>query len=842
MKQQVQQGVFAVFAVMIALWLSLPAHSAATTSTPSCAAHETVAPLSTFISVQEQLVISALRVQCASDELFLSFGSQSIDIPTDTWISGDIAFIVSHAPTSDLPVIPLTHSHHPVILEQEEGWLEAVPHQLELTVQTYEEEWIHDVPINADEPHAFFLANDSTAQFTPLSFEEWLRIYLFHGAIRISELFPNPSGADSEQEYIELHHVPELRHAPIEYDVQEEAHEEEIEAYSLEGFTVADATRTYTLEPFHIEPGTSVRIQYHQSRITLNNQHDTLWLYDASGLPLDYVSYGPSREQHHVTRMDAGWMWCHAQHGCIEEDLRIPPTQEPAAQEDEPVDDAPMDDEEQETEQDPIPPATPETVDQEHDAPTDPAAAEQVRLSEVYASPHTGDPEWIELFHHGSQAVSLAGYQLDDQEGGSKPFLFTQEHTMEPGAFLVIESDLSKIALNNTGDTVRFLSPQGEIIDTFQYERSSPATSWSNTQEGWQETTPTPGSHNHASSTSPEDAQPVTDSDTPFSIGGPAPIVATPQTNEYTSIEAIRTLYTLPEGQRVRITGVVSAPTNVLIGNGLVLQDETAGIQVIGKSADLPSVAQGTELTFIGTTDLYQSVPVVRITDVNDIESTRPSSIPTPQHTTISQATQATASYAHPTGLYVQISGSIAKKQGQSITLTDGAEELVTTIRSRTTLKAPSLKTGDPWTVAGILLPTKSGARLYPFHAADLSIQRTTQGPVSTTQTEDPALSSLSEGAEPQTPTASALHAAAQLKDQLNDQLPAWTLWLLTSIGIGGVALYGAWHSSPRLQQTLRNLLVRIRSVVSTHKHGQTSDRIRVSHQKTGEEGRQRDG
>jgi hypothetical protein len=101
-----------------------------------------------------------------------------------------------------------------------------------------------------------------------------------------------------------------------------------------------------------------------------------------------------------------------------------------------------------------------------------------VRINEVLMRPRydwegeglasTAD-EFIELYNMGPTAVNLTGWMLDDTpRGGSKPYKIGNK-ILEPGDYLVFFRSRTRIALNDRGDIVRLLGPDGQVINQIHY-------------------------------------------------------------------------------------------------------------------------------------------------------------------------------------------------------------------------------------------------------------------------------------------------------------------------------------------------------------------------------------
>jgi hypothetical protein len=104
----------------------------------------------------------------------------------------------------------------------------------------------------------------------------------------------------------------------------------------------------------------------------------------------------------------------------------------------------------------------------------------RVVINEVLIRPHydwegaggvTSADEFIELYNSGPSAVFLLGWMLDDiPDGGSRPYTL-HGVTISPGGYAVFFRSRTHIALNDSGDTVRLLAPDGQVIDQIRYLR-----------------------------------------------------------------------------------------------------------------------------------------------------------------------------------------------------------------------------------------------------------------------------------------------------------------------------------------------------------------------------------
>ncbi len=139
----------------------------------------------------------------------------------------------------------------------------------------------------------------------------------------------------------------------------------------------------------------------------------------------------------------------------------------------------------------PSPSATPTLT------PTPTPVPDGVYINEFMPAPFTGDKEYIELYNANPFSVDLSGWLLDDQEGGARPYTLPPGSMLQPQGYLLIRRNFG---LNNDGDEVRLLAPNGLIRDKMRYESARKGGAWSRMGDGepaWTEKyPPSPGAAN----------------------------------------------------------------------------------------------------------------------------------------------------------------------------------------------------------------------------------------------------------------------------------------------------------------------------------------------------------
>ena len=126
--------------------------------------------------------------------------------------------------------------------------------------------------------------------------------------------------------------------------------------------------------------------------------------------------------------------------------------------------------------------------------------SKHIFINEFIPNPAGSDTknEWVELANESDVGVLLKGWQIDDIEGGSNPFTIPEGTVINANSFLILSRPQTKIALNNDGDMVRLLWPNGFIAHEVSYnEKVKEGWSAIRLNEIWEWTSsPTPGSRN----------------------------------------------------------------------------------------------------------------------------------------------------------------------------------------------------------------------------------------------------------------------------------------------------------------------------------------------------------
>jgi len=347
------------------------------------------------------------------------------------------------------------------------------------------------------------------------------------------------------------------------------------------------------------------------------------------------------------------------------------------------------------------------------------APADAVLLNEFMPAPHsvdwdgdgTGDysDEWIELYNAGPAVVGLGGWQLDDvAEGGSGPHTISADKIIPPGGFLVFFKRDSGVSLNNDGDGVRLIRPDGTVADEYHYAHSPGYDrSFSRTVDGGGHWTAgyavTLGAPNH-----PAPAPPPP----------PGPVFVTIAETKIMATETI-----------VTVEGQVTAPPGIFAEKSFYIQDSTAGTLVYlregdvqrGKSSStVASLSEGDRVRVTGQLWDYGGFRYnereIRVSGPGDIqrlgegEPLEPTMIKTGE-----------VDEAHE-GLLVQIVGEITGWGRGTLYLDDGSGEAKIYIKEATGIERPWVEKGEVYSVIGIVSQYQEEHELLPRYQSDISL------------------------------------------------------------------------------------------------------------------------
>ena len=109
--------------------------------------------------------------------------------------------------------------------------------------------------------------------------------------VYLSELIPNPLGADSDLEFIEIVNLGDS-------------------VVDLSGWTITDPTKIFVIgTDILLEPKKYLVFYAHETHINLNNDGDTIKFFDKNNELKDAIQYGKTKEGFSLVKIDGSWLW-----------------------------------------------------------------------------------------------------------------------------------------------------------------------------------------------------------------------------------------------------------------------------------------------------------------------------------------------------------------------------------------------------------------------------------------------------------------------------------------------------------------------------------------------------
>ncbi len=507
--------------------------------------------------------------------------------------------------------------------------------------------------------------------------------------IVITELVPNPEDSDAENEFVEIYNEGDKT--------------ADISGWTLED-TLGKTAQFVFPENTSISPKKYLVFYRPQTKITLNNSGDGAVLKNSSGKIISETGEsGAAMEDWSWSRNeDSEWDWSLTP---------TPGTENKIDQDDE------VDEEDEEDKN---------NLENEENKKENFDYSDEIIISEIFPNPEGRDNqdenyEWIELYNFSDKKINLYGWQIDDlADGGSKPYFIEDDLEIFSCAYLVLDYSQTKIVLNNNGDTVVLLNPDGKIISQVVYKKDG-EEGWSYARDennllkaewSWSEE-PTPGEKNILENEEEDeenkdkednDEEKINEKNFGKSKNNPLNISIT---------EAKK----LPRYSWVKIQGTVSAPSGVFSDKIIYLSG--SGIQVYSHQENLPDLGVGDVVEVIGRMSEIGGEKRILLSQADDLK------IIGRQEEEQEPLIVSTADVGEPIeGYLVSVEGRVTDTSGNVFYLDDGSGEVKIYIKSSTGIKKPKIKKGDWMTVTGQVSRASSGYRILPRFQSDVRLGR----------------------------------------------------------------------------------------------------------------------
>jgi uncharacterized protein YdeI (BOF family) len=335
------------------------------------------------------------------------------------------------------------------------------------------------------------------------------------------------------------------------------------------------------------------------------------------------------------------------------------------------------------------------------------ASPETVVVNEILPAPDGFDwdgdgiagyeDEWVELRNTDESSVGLGGWQIAD--GSGRSYTVPPGTTLPPGQYLVLYRRETGLALNNDGETVSLVRPDGTVADRCTYgDGPSYDVSLCRLPDGdgdWHgRCAPTPGGPNRA-----------------LPVAGPA---------DTTVFDARH----MDVDSWVTIRGQITVPPGIFGERTAYLQDKTGGIKLYLPEDHGLWAQVGERWQVTGHTRMYYGELEIRVSERGDVRTleTRDPVPPLPIGTGVMVEPYE--------GTLVQLSGwAVEFERGGGFWIDDGTGWAQIYLDRDAAIARPWLEVGQPVQIVGIVSqyvqegPLVGGYRLMPRYPFDLVVQ-----------------------------------------------------------------------------------------------------------------------
>jgi hypothetical protein len=326
-----------------------------------------------------------------------------------------------------------------------------------------------------------------------------------------------------------------------------------------------------------------------------------------------------------------------------------------------------------------------------------------VRINEFLPAPQDVDwdgdgaagssDEWIELKSVAAAAVDLGGWRLGDAAGGPG-YTIPPGQWIDPGGFLVFYHRQTSLTLNNDGDTVRLLYPDGSLAEAIAYTNARYDQSSSRTETGawtW-DYSPSPGGPNLPA---PQLAPPAAPTPTRM------PVVPISQARGAARDAAMA------------VEGRVTVPPGVFGRRVAYLTDGTGGMRIQHWGGDLPSLAEGAAVHVEGRMTTVYGEATLNVRQIARLGG----GVPVPP--VLLTSGQMGGRWE---GMLVLVVGRVKSWESDDIFLEAGASPVQVRLRASTGLERPALETGQHLIATGVVGQINGLWLVLPRWQSDLSV------------------------------------------------------------------------------------------------------------------------
>lgn len=331
---------------------------------------------------------------------------------------------------------------------------------------------------------------------------------------------------------------------------------------------------------------------------------------------------------------------------------------------------------------------------------------EPVLLSEILPAPYDWDwngdgiadfnDEWFEVHNPTAEPVGLGGWRFTDASDTS--YTIPLGVTLPPHSYFTFHYAQTGLGLNNEGDTISLIHPNGTVVDAFTYAHSP------GYDESWCRVSFQANEWSDDCGPSPTAANWEKVPAGPLSVD---------------IFQAKRLTY----NAWLEVKGQVTAPPGVFGNRQMYIQDEGSGIMVYLPADHGLSFNLGDKVMVEGNLRTYRHEFEVAVDEPGDVTFMGAGA-------PVSPLPIATTSLLEPyEGMLVMLQGQAVDFKGRTrFWLDDGTDPAQVYLKYHTGIRKPYIEAGTPLTAVGIVsqytvgdTPTRADYRLLPRYQNDVA-------------------------------------------------------------------------------------------------------------------------
>ena len=360
--------------------------------------------------------------------------------------------------------------------------------------------------------------------------------------------------------------------------------------------------------------------------------------------------------------------------------------------------------------------------------------SDKVIISEVYPNSEgrdnrNGSYEWIELYNDSDRDVNLSGWMIDDiLEKGSRAYLIENE-IIKARSYKIFDAACTKIALNNTGDEINVLWPDGTVVDKIKYEKADEGLSYNLAKDDswfWSSVI-TPEEENRNANVNRNNIVEYNAQDYPDYYSDEEYFVDEEFEDGYGDEENLNMDYVevdlkdiehFTKYSRIKTSGIVSTPPGIFSNKAFYISG--SGIQVYSYEDEIPNLNVGDEIEIIGKISEVGGEKRILIDKSEDVKIISSDNLVESKIISTGNINEAFE------GCLITVEGKFARTKNDVFYLDDGSGEVKVYIKPQTGIIKPKIEKGDRMVITGQVSQTSLGYRILPRFQGDVKLSRVT--------------------------------------------------------------------------------------------------------------------